>query len=114
MSNPMDKIKSHYKTKFSQDLLGPIDVPEWEMKIWHRTTMTMNQQSQILKFHQDGKLSEATVMLLIMRALDEEGKPIFKKMDMTELMRGADSEVIGRVVGELTAHDDDDQEALGN
>tara|TARA_R110000851_G_scaffold211412_2_gene363979 strand:+ start:3124 stop:3465 length:342 start_codon:yes stop_codon:yes gene_type:complete len=110
----IDKAKNHYKTQFAMDLQGPLNVPEWELNIYYRNTMTMSQQSQILELHQQNKLAEATIMLLIVRALDEDGVPLFKKMEKTELMKSVDSDVISRVVGEITSADADAEDSLGN
>lgn len=114
MNTTLDKAKKHYKTQVSKDLNGPLHVPEWEVDIYYRNTMTMSQQAQILELHQQNKLGEATIMLLITRALDVEGKPLFSKMDKTELMRSADSEVISRIVTEISAGDAEAQDSLGN
>lgn len=110
----IDKAKKHYKTQIERDLCGPLHVPEWDLNVYYRNTMTMGQQSQILDLHQQNKLGEATIMLLIIRALDEEGKPLFSKMDKTELMRATDSDIISRIVGEITAGDAEAQDTLGN
>lgn len=111
---PIEKAKAHFKTQVTADLHGPVKVKEWDMEIYYRPTMSMSQQSQILELHQQNKLSEATVMLLIIRALDKDGQPLFKKSDKTELMRGVDSEVIGRVVAEISKHDEELMDDLGN
>ena len=44
---------------------------------------------------------EATVQALIIRALNEDGTPMFKSVHKTELMNHSDVDVLIRVVGEI-------------
>ena len=68
----------------------------------------------MFELYQAGKASEAAVQLLIIRALDADGTPHFKKLDKTELMRSADSEVIGAIVEQISANDTEGGDSLGN
>lgn len=110
----IDKAKTHFKTQIAAGLQGPIKVEEWGIDIWYKPTMTMNQQAQIFELYQQNKASEAAVTLLILRALDEDGTPHFKKIDKTELMRSVDSEVIGFIVEQISSKDDESEADLGN
>jgi hypothetical protein len=110
----LDKAKTHYKSQMSADLRGPIRVEEWDAEIYYRPTMSMAQQSSILELHQQKKIGEATIMLLIIRALDADGKPLFNKADKAELMRSVDSDVVARVVSEITDGDDEAEAIMGN
>ena len=53
-------------------------------------------------------------MTLIYRLIDEEGVPIFRKADKTELMRHVDPDVLARVVGDISSNDPDEDEVAGN
>ena len=53
-------------------------------------------------------------MTFILRALDEDGKMIFKRANMTELMRSVDPEIISRVVSEMGGDEPDFDEATKN
>lgn len=110
----IDKAKTHFKTRLSAGLQGPIKVEEWGLEVWYKPLMSMSQQSQIFELYQKGKASEAAVTLLIIRALDSEGTPLFNKMDKTELMKSVDSEVIGYVVEQISAKDAEGEDGLGN
>ena len=115
MSSAIDKAKAHFKSVLDKGLLGPIDVPEWELEVYYRPTISLAQQSEMIKLNQEGKQTEALVVMLIARALDGEGKPIFKKMDKTELMRAADPAVMLRIIEEINANSTDAEEfPLGN
>jgi hypothetical protein len=41
-------------------------------------------------------------MSLIMRALDEDGKAIWRPMELNEMMRNYDPEVVSRIVEEIS------------
>jgi hypothetical protein len=97
----IDKAKAHFKTVLSQGLQGPITVPEWDLKVFFKPATTFQQESRIVELTSQGKTVEALVESLIMRALDGEGKPLFNKMDKTELMREVDPNIIMRVVTEM-------------
>ena len=55
----------------------------------------------MVKLHQEKKVMEALVTVVIMRALNEEGKPLFKMVDKFELMNNVDPEVVIRVANHI-------------
>lgn len=69
---------------------------------------------EILELTQNGKTAEAMAMTLIYRLIDEEGAPIFRKADKTELMRHVDPDVLSRIVGEVSSTDPDEDDIAGN
>jgi len=54
-----------------------------------------------------GKTAEALVEMMIMRALDGDGKKLFRPMDKTEIMREVDPNVILKIVTAMGADDED-------
>ena len=58
------------------------------------------------------KKGEAIVESLIQRALDENGKHLFRSASRTELMRSVDPEIISRIVGEISGGDDFESEDI--
>lgn len=98
MSTVLDKAKSHFRDKLSGGLKGPIDIPEWECQVWYKPATSFQQESKVIELQQSGKTVEALIQTLIGRALDENGKPIFKIVDKHELMRSVDPAVILRVI----------------
>lgn len=67
--------------------------------------MTLLQQNKIFKFANEGSL-ESIAMTLIIRSLNEDGKPHFRIGNMTEIMRMFDPQVIERVVMAMSKNDD--------
>lgn len=110
----IDKATAHFDEVLAQGLKGPIDVPEWETKIYYKPSTTMFEESKIIELTQANKTTEALVTTLIMRARDEEGKPLFTAADKHKLMRAVDPKVILRIVTEMGGDSDDIDTALGN
>ena len=62
---------------------------------------TQKTQEILSKLFSEKKPIEATVQALIIRALNEDGTPMFKSVNKTELMNHCDVDVLIRVVGEI-------------
>jgi hypothetical protein len=112
MSTVLDKAKSHFREKISGGLKGPVDVPEWECQVWYKPATSFHQESKVIELQQAGKTVEALVHTLISRALDENGKPIFKIVDKHDLMRSVDPAVILRVIQSMNDENTYDGENL--
>ena len=112
MSTVLDKAKSHMRDKISGGLKGPIAVPEWETEVWYKPATTFHQESKVIELQQAGKTVEALVQTLINRALDKDGKNIFRLADKQDLMRGVDPAVILRIIGEMNDEDQYDGDNL--
>lgn len=110
----IDKATAHFEEVLGQGLKGPIDVPEWGTKVYYKASTTMFEESKIIELTQANKTTEALVTTLIMRARDEEGKPLFTGADKHKLMRGVDPKVILKIVTEMGSDADDVDTALGN
>jgi len=98
MSAILEKAKSHFKELLSAGL-AEIHVPEWDFTIYCRP-LNLRERDRIHKFAAKDSL-EALVETLIVRSLDGDGKPLFKSVHRTELMREVDPEVIARVCEEM-------------
>lgn len=110
----IDKATAHFEDILAGGLKGPIDVPEWDAKIYYKPSTTMAEEAKIIELTQSGKTTEALVMTLIMRARDEDGKPVFTAADKLKLMRGVDPKVILKIVTQMGSDDDEISDALGN
>lgn len=110
----IDKATSHFKTVMSQDLLGPIDVPEWDAQIYYRPSSTMAQETKVIELTQAGKTTEALILTLIQRACDENGEAIFHPGDRARLMNAVDPKVILRVVTTMGEEQGEAEQYLGN
>ena len=112
MSTVLDKAKSHMRDKIGGGLKGPIAVTEWETEVWYKPATTFHQESKVIELQQAGKTVEALVQTLINRALDKDGKHLFRLADKQDLMRGVDPAVILRIIGEMNDEDQYDGDNL--
>jgi hypothetical protein len=53
-------------------------------------------------------------MTLVHRLIDGEGRPVFRKIEKTELLRSVDPDVLARIVGEINADDASAEDVAGN
>ena len=110
----IDKATAHFEDVLAQGLKGPIEVPEWDAKIYYKPSTTMAEEAKIIELSQQGKQTEALVQTLIMRARDENGDPVFTGADKLKLMRSVDPKIILKIVTQFGADDEDIDAALGN
>ena len=96
----MGNIKKHYQDQLAGGL-NKIVVPEWQTDIYYKATYPFAVESRILQLQQNGQTVEALVESLIQKALDPDGKPMFKKKKKNALMNEADPKVLLKVCGEL-------------
>lgn len=114
MNDILDRAKAHYREK--RQGMHEILIPEWESSIWIRNCSNLKEQSQITKYSKDGDL-KALAMNIIIRALDEEGKKIFKPVHVAELMAKTDQDVLIRICAEINGDDENEdtvEEAVKN
>lgn len=115
MTNKLiDRATAHFKEVLAQGLKGPIDVPEWDTKIYYKATTTLHEESQVIDLTQQGKQTEALVVTLINRARDKDGNAVFEMADKLKLMRNVDPKVILGIVTRFNADNDEVEETLGN
>jgi len=116
MSEILNKAKAHFREVLSQGLKGPVRVPEWDTEVWFKPAINFQQESKIIELQNQGKTAEALVEMLIIRALDKHGTPLFNKADKPEIMREIDPSIILRIITDM--NDGESQQkvdtALGN
>ena len=109
--------KKHFHSLNSGEL-NSIDVPEWETKVyWKMGGLNFAQQSKVIELTNAGKTAEALVEMLILRAIDADGKKMFKQVEKNEIMREVDPDIILKVVTAMNDVEEDvvsAEEALGN
>lgn len=111
--NIMSKATGHFKSKMNNGL-ECFEVKEWDAKIWFKPSATIKQTEAMMKLHQEGKTMEAMVEVLIMRALDEEGAPLFKSADKFELMNGVDPNVVIAIASHILNFEPDQEDIAKN
>jgi len=109
----LEKATGHFREKLTADM-KTVFVPEWESKIYFKTTITLKEQSKLIELATSGKQVEALVETLIVKARNEDGTKMFTPLDKQVFLNEVDPNVIIRVVAEINSVSDEDieQEAL--
>jgi len=112
----IDNAEADFRSKLNGSLQH-IEVPEWgengePLKIYYKPLVNFKQQEKVFALTQAGKIGEAVAQTLIIRALDEDGKPLFHQGELEKMMRFVDPSVISRVVNLMAPEDQLDTEDL--
>ena len=116
MSKVLANAKKHFHGLNSGDLES-MEVPEWSTKNKKKKGgLYFAQQSKVIELTNQGKTAEALVEMLILRAIDADGKKMFKPVEKTEIMREVDPNVILKIVTAMGEDEDvvTAEDALGN
>lgn len=105
---------AHYETMIAGSMRGPIAVPEWDLDVYFKTTSTMAQEARVIELTQEGKTTEALVVQMITKALDEDGDHLFDMGDKLKLMNNVDPKVILRVVTSMNEEVQEAETKSGN
>ena len=94
----LDRAKSHFENIGIQS----IEVPEWKDEDGKPTVIFWNPINLFEKnklFKKSDNMSDVSILadIVIMKALDKDGKKIFKLDDKIELMTKVDSDVLSRI-----------------
>lgn len=111
MSNVIQKATAHFRERISAEM-KMVYVPEWDAKIWFKPTITLKEQSKLIELSTQGKTVEALVESLIVKARNEDGSKMFTMPDKVVFMNEVDPQVIIRVVGEINAANDTEEQNL--
>jgi hypothetical protein len=109
----LNKAKGHFRDQLAGEL-NSMEVPEWETTIYWKNVATFVQEQKVIELHGKGELVAALVETLIQKALDKDGKPVFKNADRDVLMREVDPNVIIRVCTQINATKEAGESSLGN
>ncbi len=103
----LEKAKAHFKEVLAQEGLHCILVPEWgdknqPAKIYFKpmTALPVKIYSRLVELGSQQTV-EAFVDILILRCLDEQGKPLFKAVDKTEMLREISSIVVCDIIRQM-------------
>lgn len=107
MSKVLDKATSHFRAKISGEMKYVV-VPEWDAKVYFKSSITLREQSKLIELASQGKQVEALCESLIVKARNEDGTKMFSTVDKVTLMNEVDPNVIIRVVGEINSANDDE------
>jgi hypothetical protein len=105
----LEKATGHFREKLTAGMKS-VFVPEWESKIYFKSTITLKEQSKLIELATSGKQVEALVETLIVKARNEDGTKMFNPMDKQVFLNEVDPNVIIRVVAEINSVSDEDVE----
>lgn len=109
MSSAIDKVSTHFESLSSKT----IHVPEWDLMI-HATPLTISERASIYRGIDDGDQHTPLVRILMVKARDENGEPLFSKADEPKLLNKADPGILFRVAGEILSNESPNARELGN
>jgi hypothetical protein len=107
----LQNATKHFADQLTGELKS-VTVPEWQTDVYYKPINSFAIESKIIELTQKGKITEALIETLILKALDANGKPMFNKFDKVTLMNEVDPAVITRVVGQINATDSVDFTAV--
>ena len=94
----IDRAKSHFESLGVQH----IEVPEWKdeagnTSVIYWNPITLSEKNKL--FRKSENLSDVSILadIVVMKALDKDGKKIFKLEDKMDLMTKVDSDVLSRI-----------------
>jgi len=111
VSEIMARVSAHFAA------LGKrrIEVPEWGGPdgplVLFSNPLTVADRSKVYR-HAQGSL-EFLVRVLVLKAEDADGKPVFDVGDVHDLMTAADAKVVERVANEIMSHGAPNADELG-
>ena len=110
----LEKATSQFREKISGELQF-VEVPEWgepdkPLKIYYKPALNFKAQGKILALFKQDKDEEAVCQSLIIKALDADGKHIFKQTDMPNLLHEVDPNVVNRILSDMSTNIDDAEE----
>lgn len=100
MSKVLEKATAHFRDKISGEM-KQIYVPEWDCKIYFKSSITLREQSKLIELATQGKTVEALVETLIVKARNEDGSKMFTIAEKAIFMNEVDPNVIIRIVSEI-------------
>lgn len=111
--NVLDKAKSHYNAKLAEEP-RPISIKQWDTEAFIKPAISLQRLGEIMECANAGKAAEAMALTVIYRLIDEEGQPLFRKADKTELLRHVDPDVLADIVNQINVSDPNAEDIEGN
>jgi len=99
------KAIEHFKSVESN--MKEYHVDEWDTTIYYKEKSAFKDQSAIMQLHQQGKVVEALVETIIVKARKQDGTKMFQPAERVYLLNEVDPNVLVRIATELNNVDDD-------
>ena len=103
----LEKAKAHFKQILDDEGLRCILVPEWgeanqPAKLYFKpmSALPVKTYSRLVELGSQQTV-EALIDILILRGCDEEGKPLFKLVDKTEMLREISPIVVCDIIRQM-------------
>lgn len=112
----IDRATSHFKELL--DAPRKLHVPEWDegddKAVVYFTPLTLQERGKLSRISKDNH--EAAAEMLILKAKDKDGNPLFTREDKLALMKKVDSSIIARIAKEMCGDTDEEllEQAEGN
>lgn len=88
----LENAKSHF-LKVKQNEIRSLDVPEWGCTLYFKPASQL-QTDRFLVHTKTGEVAKAQAQLIVSRALDADGRRVFKEGQLKALYEQADARVI--------------------
>ena len=96
----LDKAKEHYQSVLAEDP-KPLEIPEWGGTYYVRPQISVKKKMEIQSKLTSDKMDEGLALSLVYYLIDDNGDPCFKKLEMSEIVRSVDPDVLIRVAGQI-------------
>ena len=114
MTKVLDTAKMHF-AEISNKGMESFEVPEWDTTVyWKVGGLNFASQSAVIELQNAGKSADALVEMMLIRALDKDGKKMFSKMEKPILMNQVDPNVILKIVTAMGESDKLKEHELGD
>jgi len=110
MSDAISRIRAHFDALVSKK----IKVPEWDNLEIHATPVTLAEHNRIYKGREEASAYDIVIEVLIVKARDEKGQPLFTIADRPALLNHASPGICARVAGEILNSQAPKSDELGN
>jgi len=106
INNPvLSKAIEHFKS--TESSMKELHVEEWGTTIYYKNKSAFKDQSAIMQLHQQGKVVEALVETIIVKALNQDGTKMFQPAERVVMLNQVDPEVLVKIATELNKVEDD-------
>jgi len=109
----LEQAKKHYQEVLSTDP-KPIQIPEWGGTYYVRPQISVKKKMEIQSKLTGDKMDEGLALTLIYYLIDGHGTECFKKMELVEIVRSVDPDVLIRVAGEIADMQPKAEDLSGN
>jgi hypothetical protein len=96
----MERAKAHQRKVLTQKPRS-FYVEEWETTFYIRPTMTLQQKCEITELAESGQKAKSYALTIVYNMWDEDGKPVFRKVQIDELTKEVNCEVLERIATEI-------------